>query len=84
MRQVHKTEYHAKAVKFLQLTVSLVNFWMLALYLAYVTYINFLLLWVDRPWDRKVWNGVRVAAIRVLVQGKVRDETHLQQFVRTK
>ena len=48
---------------------------MLALYLAYVTYVNFFLLWVDRPWDRNVWNGVRVAAIEVLVQGKVRDKT---------
>ena len=75
VRQVHKTEYHAIAVKFPQLTVSLVFFCMLALYLAYVTYVNFFLLWVDRPWDRNVWNGVRVAAIEVLVQGKVRDKT---------
>ena len=33
-------------------------------------------------WDRQVWNGMRVTANEVLVQGKVRDETQGDQFNR--
>ena len=40
------------------------------------------MLWAARPWDRQVWNGGRVAANQVMVQGKVRDETEDKQLNR--
>ena len=40
------------------------------------------LLWGTKPWGRQVWNGARVAADQVLVQGKVRDESVAGQFDR--
>ena len=82
--EVEDQEYHAMALEFFQLTCWNCGFffWLFALYLVYVVYVYHNLLWVTRPWDRQVWNGSRVAADQVLVQGKVRDETVADQFDR--
>ena len=82
--EVEDQDYHAMALEFLQLTCWICGFffWLFAIYLVYVVYVYYNLLWVAMPWDRQVWNGVRVAVNEVLVQGKVRDETQGDQFSR--
>ena len=82
--EVEDQDYHAMALKLLQLTCWIYGFffWLFALYLVYVVYVYHNLLWVTRPWDRQVRNGARVAADQVLVQGKVRDESVAGQFDR--
>ena len=82
--EVEDQDYHAMALEFLQLSCWICGFffWLFAIYLVYVVYVYYNLLWVAMPWDRQVWNGVRVVANEVLVQGKVRDETHVDQFDR--
>ena len=82
--EVEDQDYHAMALELLQLTCWICGFffWLFALYLVYVVYVYYNLLWVARPWDSQVWNGVRVAANEVLVQGKMRDESQGKQFNR--
>jgi len=82
--QVEDEDHHAMALELLQLTCWICGFffWLFALYLVYVIYVYNSLLWAARPWDRQVWNGVRVAANQVMVQGKVRDETEDKQLNR--
>ena len=82
--QVEDEDHHAMALELLQLTCWICGFffWLFALYLVYVIYVYNSLLWSARPWDRQVWNGVRVAANQVMVQGKVRDETEDKQLNR--
>ena len=80
--EVEDQDYHAMALKLLQLTCWIYGFffWLFFLYLAYIVYVYHNLLLVTRPWDKLVWNGSRVAADHVLVQGKVRYETVADQF----
>ena len=82
--EVENQDFHAMALEFLQLSCWICGFffWLLAIYLAYVVYIYHFLLWSVKPWDRKDWNGVRVAADQVLGKSKVRDETMDEQFNR--
>jgi len=82
--QVEDEDHHAMALEFLQLTcwISGFFFWLFSLYLVYVIFVYNSLLWAARPWDRQVWDRVRVAANQVMVQGEVRDESEDRQVNR--
>ena len=82
--EVESQDFHAMALEFLQLSCWICGFffWLFAIYLVYVVYVYHLILWPTKPWDRQVWNAVRVAADQVLVRSMVRDETVDKQFNR--